>query len=353
MASFDLHDKCARCREKSIGEDDCVKNKSCAICDGFLDSQREMLATPTYRIRKDKKAGLLVSPKDVKVISAVDSEPIFQSPSGASLQAPVQPPPVVPASSSTATQPSYVTSEQFAAISDKWAEQLARMEALMSRGNIFSAPVTSVKPVDSQTLISQTPFIPPATRPTGPVEVPVAVEVATKSKPHDDKERKKNHKSKKHDKPADHKSSHKSDAKVDRKRDRSPSPVRKHSSSKSSHVSKTVPSSGPESAKQSITTTDTSAPVSSAVGAVPTSTGMPSTSSVPAGPEPSRGACAFPPDPGFEHFNLVSDEEEDNDRSGESSLSDEGQLSDSTETPEQTEEMSYRETVRSVRSYMG
>ena len=33
--------------------------------------------------------------------------------------------------------------------------------------------------------------------------------------------------------------------------------------------------------------------------------------------------------------------------------SDEGQLSDSTEAPEQTEDMSYRETVWSVRLYMG
>ena len=39
--------------------------------------------------------------------------------------------------------------------------------------------------------------------------------------------------------------------------------------------------------------------------------------------------------------------------SGELSGSDDGQLSDSTEVPEQTEEMSYRETVRSVHSYMG
>ena len=67
MANFDLHDKCARCREKSIGEDDCVLKKPCIICKGFSESQREMLVTPTYRIRKDKKAGLLVSPKDVTV----------------------------------------------------------------------------------------------------------------------------------------------------------------------------------------------------------------------------------------------------------------------------------------------
>ena len=126
MANFDLHDKCARCREKSIGEDDCVLNKSCVICDGFSESQRDMLATPTYRIRKDKKAGILVSPKDVKVISTVDSEPTVQSPLGAMAQVPTQPPSEIPpiaSSSSAAPQSSYVTADQFTALSDKWAER--------------------------------------------------------------------------------------------------------------------------------------------------------------------------------------------------------------------------------------
>ena len=36
MASFDMHDKCARCRDKLIGEDKCVLKKPCAVCDGFL-----------------------------------------------------------------------------------------------------------------------------------------------------------------------------------------------------------------------------------------------------------------------------------------------------------------------------
>ena len=84
MVSFDLHDKCARCRDKLIGEDDCVKDKPCKICDGFSDIQKEMLATPSYKIRKDKKAGLLVSPKEVTVLQPVDNKPTFQSPSGQS-----------------------------------------------------------------------------------------------------------------------------------------------------------------------------------------------------------------------------------------------------------------------------
>ena len=150
MASFDLHDKCARCRDNLSGEDDCVKDKPCKVCDGFSDIQKEMLATPSYKIRKEKKAGLLVSPKEVTVLQPVDNEPTFQSPSGQSTQ---------PSAHSSSTPPasqtaSFVNADQLAAISDKWAEQFARMEALPSRGNDFSTPVSTVKPVDTQPLIS-------------------------------------------------------------------------------------------------------------------------------------------------------------------------------------------------------
>ena len=59
MALFDLHDKCARCRDKKIGEDPCVKGLDCLICAGFTDSKHETLSTPAYKIRKDRKSGLV------------------------------------------------------------------------------------------------------------------------------------------------------------------------------------------------------------------------------------------------------------------------------------------------------
>ena len=74
MAAFDLHEKCAHCREKKIGEDQCVKGLSCSICEGFSEAQRETLSTPSYKIRKEKRAGSLVSPKDVTIIGSVDLE---------------------------------------------------------------------------------------------------------------------------------------------------------------------------------------------------------------------------------------------------------------------------------------
>ena len=88
-------------------------------------------------------------------------------------------------------------------------------------------PVSAVKPVDTQHLISETPFLAPA---SGPVEVPVAVDASVKPKTVDQKDKKRSHKSKK-DKPADKpiktdsKQDKKRDSKVDKKRDRSASPV--------------------------------------------------------------------------------------------------------------------------------
>ena len=156
-------------------------------------TQKELLATPFCRIRKDKKAGLLVSPKDVTVISTVEPEPTFQTPSGQSAQPPTHPTHPTPiASSSASSQPSgFVTAEQFTALSDKWSEQFARMEALLSHGNIFSTPVSAIKPVDSQHFISEIPFLAPATRPTGPVKVPVAVDAPVKVASEEHKTKKK------------------------------------------------------------------------------------------------------------------------------------------------------------------
>ena len=129
MAAFDLHKKCAYCRDKGIGDDPCVKDKQCSVCDSFSDEQRELVSTPSYRIRKNRKAGILVSPKEVEVIAPIDSsdtaEPTFCAPP----QGPSQP--------STST---FVTAEQFSLMNDTWAEQFACFQALLSRENSFPPP---------------------------------------------------------------------------------------------------------------------------------------------------------------------------------------------------------------------
>ena len=175
MAVFDLHEKCARCREKKIGDDLCVKGQICVICEGFSEAQRDTLATPSYKIRKEKRAGSLVSPKDVTVIGAVELEE----------QAPVQSTAHPAAQVPSTSQPvSYVTSAQFEEMNDKWVEHFARFEALLSRGNVFSTPKSSA-PGSSHPVLSDQPFLNPSARTTGPIG-PLAeqdISVRPESKP--------------------------------------------------------------------------------------------------------------------------------------------------------------------------
>ena len=85
MALFDNHKKCARCREKGVGDDPCVKKQDCQICNVFTPSQILQLATPTYKARKEcgeqKKSEAssdatptLVDPSDVTLLGRVSTD---------------------------------------------------------------------------------------------------------------------------------------------------------------------------------------------------------------------------------------------------------------------------------------
>ena len=87
-----------------------------------------------------------------------------------------QPSAQAPAQDSTT---SFVTAEQFLAMSDKWAEQFARIEAFLSRGKVFTTP-KYLKPVPSHQLVSDKLFLAPSTWPTGPVETLVGLDAQTK-----------------------------------------------------------------------------------------------------------------------------------------------------------------------------
>ena len=151
MAAFDMHESCARYRDKKLGQDPCVQDKPYSICDNFSDLQKETLSTPSYRIRKDRKAVLLVSSKEVVsflVLKNCRLTPVNQS-TCTVLHPSAQDSMLAPDTDSTSTQEvSYVTSEQFSAMSEMMAEQFARFEALLSRGNVFSAKM-SITPVSS------------------------------------------------------------------------------------------------------------------------------------------------------------------------------------------------------------
>ena len=76
MASFDTHIRCACCREKGSGSDPCVQGKDdCAACLMLTPEQRKQLATPTYKLRKEKKSSksdVLIDPSQVSVVGSVD-----------------------------------------------------------------------------------------------------------------------------------------------------------------------------------------------------------------------------------------------------------------------------------------
>ena len=54
MALFDNHKKCARFREKGVGDDPSVRKQDCQICKVFTPSQVIQLATSTYKARQER-----------------------------------------------------------------------------------------------------------------------------------------------------------------------------------------------------------------------------------------------------------------------------------------------------------
>ena len=74
MASFDKHSRCSRCRDKGQGEDPCVKQQPCEFCDLITPDEVVQLATPTYKIRKEKQKSkdIMVDPASVTVLSQVE-----------------------------------------------------------------------------------------------------------------------------------------------------------------------------------------------------------------------------------------------------------------------------------------
>ena len=85
IASFDGHFKCARCRDKGVGEDACVLKKDCTVCKELTPEQILQLATPTYRECKSKEKKLvssppattLVDPSNVSVLGKVEGARLY------------------------------------------------------------------------------------------------------------------------------------------------------------------------------------------------------------------------------------------------------------------------------------
>ena len=85
MALFDNHQKCARCRDKGVGDNHCVKKLDCQICKSFTPAQIHQLATPTYKERKERSeqkraegnastTPTLVDPSEVTLLGRVSCD---------------------------------------------------------------------------------------------------------------------------------------------------------------------------------------------------------------------------------------------------------------------------------------
>ena len=163
MASFDLHDWCARCREKVIGSDPCVHGEEpCQFCVVLTPEQILKLSIPKYEIRKEKKAEAckdteLVDTPDISVIKAVS--PLKNCPSSGLVSASV--------SSAMVSSPSSDLDKHLDNLQDEWSTRFARIEALLTIKTKTDAVFSPVKalvhkarsPVAS---VSKTPFFYPS-----------------------------------------------------------------------------------------------------------------------------------------------------------------------------------------------
>ena len=154
MAGFDSHSKCARCRDKRLGDDPCVQKKECAICRGFTPEQYLQLSTPTYRDRKDKKATASSTPTlvDVEKVKAVQSTPTTAKKTKRS----ESPKPSANKKKSSSSRPSAEDLKQL----DKWAERFSCLEAMLL-AKTFTVPVEPVVKPASDVTTSQKPFFDP------------------------------------------------------------------------------------------------------------------------------------------------------------------------------------------------
>ena len=161
MALFDSHTRCARCHEKRIGKDPCVEKKPCEICDGFTPEQKQQLATPTYRARKEhqkRRSPSLVDPSSLAVLGKVESGKGESSDRGKSTPSKKKKTSHKSPKKSTKASKAPEYQSDLKNLDKKWSERFARLEALFLAKS-FQVPVELVQ--SSSVVVSDKPFIPP------------------------------------------------------------------------------------------------------------------------------------------------------------------------------------------------
>ena len=176
MAVFDNHRKYARCKEKGVGDNPCVKKQECKICQALTPAQLKQLSTPTYQFRKERDLNksfsnspasvtpTLVDPADVSVLGRVHKESDGSSPAGKKKK--VDPSPTPKASSKKISSSSSKSrSDDIKDLDEKWSERFSKLEAMLV-SKMFTVPVNPVKN-PSSVVTSDQPFFDPGTSTTG------------------------------------------------------------------------------------------------------------------------------------------------------------------------------------------
>ena len=154
MAGFDLHSFCARCHDKKKGKDPCVEkpNVECQLCKALTPEQVSQLATPSYKLKKEKRdkadstpskkdsssstlvtlSPTLVDPARVSVIRAVDGQDTGLSAQPAEKKKKVEEKKKsVKPKPSTSTAAAVSTDQKFQEMDQKWSDRFNRLEALL------------------------------------------------------------------------------------------------------------------------------------------------------------------------------------------------------------------------------
>ena len=169
MAIYDLHLKCAQCREKGIGDDPCVAGKDCELCNSLSPEQLKQLATPTYKIRKEKCLSDkgLVDPSTVTVLKAANS-------ADSKLKSSPVRPACAPVSSQLPTGQSLDIQKQMDSLQEEWATRFAHLEALLTLGShsaekpVFSPVKLQVPHSAASVVVSDPPFFDSGAGTSGP-----------------------------------------------------------------------------------------------------------------------------------------------------------------------------------------
>ena len=207
MAGFDHHSVCARCRDKKKGSDPCTKTppEDCQHCDALTPDQRAQIATPSYKLKKEKKDAkstpvkdsdnpTLVDPALVSVLGVVDnqstpgasasSEPVEKkkktepkhSSKSTKSEKSVKQSSNRPATTSSESKPSSSSTDtKLVDMDKKWAERFNRLEALFlaktvdpPRDPVFSTVKVTPAHAPPANVVRTNPFIKPQAQTSQP-----------------------------------------------------------------------------------------------------------------------------------------------------------------------------------------